>query len=628
MLQSIRDRAQGVLAWVILVLICIPFIFWGIENYVGGGREQAVAVVGDKEIYQADVSRAYQEMAARLGDFSQIDEATLKALALKNLIDEEVLRQSALDRGFIVSDGQVRDSIRSLPYFQNEKGFDKEKYDNVLKAQSITEPYFVERIRRGMVIGQIQEGITQSTFATESEIERFLNLRDQVRTFEYVAIPVVLPEAEISPDEIESYYRQNQASFQNPEKVSVNYIELNIEDIAAKLKVKEEDLQAFYESQKDLYTRKERRKVSHILAAIDAKNGDASGKAALEKIGQAQKMLENGEEFAKVAEKLSDDPVSAKQGGNLGLINPGEMVKEFETAAFALNPGQVSGPVKSPFGYHLIKVTELQPEEVKAFDSVRQEVEKAFRRQQAENTFYELGERLAQISYENPDSLAPAAESAGLEIKTSDLFSRQENGGFGTNPKIVEVAFGEQVLEGKNSDPIELATNRVMILRLEKHEPATARTLDVARDQVVNEIRVKKAREAAGKESDRLFAELKAGHSLADLAKSNNLEIQKPEPIARNDAKLPRDLVKALFSLNKPAKGEAAPFQSTLSDGQHVVAVLLDVQRKSGDNPDDKEKQVEQAEQWLNTQQGSAEFSDLLAQIREDIGVTVSEEKE
>ncbi len=628
MLQSIRDRAQGLLAWVILIVICIPFIFWGIENYIVGGREQALAVVGDKEIYQVDVSRAYQEMAARLRSFGQIDEETLQGLALKNLIDEEALRQNALDRGFMVSDGQIRDSIRSSPYFQNEKGFDPEKYANVLKAQGITEPYFVERIRREMVIGQLQEGISKSTFATGPEIERFLNLRDQVRIFEYIAIPVVLSEAEISPEEIESYYRQNQVSFQNPEKVSVQYIELNIDDITAKLEVKQEDLLAFYESQKDLYTRTERRKVSHILAAIDAKKGDASEKAALDKISQAQKKLENGEEFASVAEKLSDDPVSGKQGGNLGLINPGEMVKEFETAAFALSPGQVSNPVKSPFGYHLIKVTELEPGDVKPFDSVRQEVEKAFRRQQAENTFYELGERLAQISYENPDSLASAAESAGLEIKTSNLFGRQEKYGFGANGKIAEAAFSEQVLDGKNSDPIELATDRIMILRLEKHEPATTRALDVVRDQVAVEIRMKKAKEAAGKEADRLFAELKAGHSLVDLVKSNNLEVLKPEPIARNDTKLPRELVKTLFSANKPAKGESVPFRSTLADGQHVLAVLLDVRGKSGDSQDDKGKQVEQAEQWLNTQQGNAEFSDMLAQIKEDIEVTVSEKKE
>ncbi|MCI0734385.1 MAG: SurA N-terminal domain-containing protein, partial [Methylococcaceae bacterium] len=323
MLQSIRDRAQGVLAWIILLLICIPFIFWGIENYIGGGREQPVAVVGEKEIFQADVSRAYQQMAAKLGNLGQIEEPTLKQLALKNLIDEEVLRQTALDRGFLVSDAQIRDAIRGMPYFQNEKGFDQEKYTNVLRAQGLTEPYFVEQIRKGMEIGQLQDGITRSSFATRTEIERFLNLRDQLRTVEYVAISPVMSEAAIGPQEIEKYYREHEAAFRYPEKVSVQYVDLNLSDIAAKLEVKEDEVRAFYESEQDLYTRKERRKVSHILAAVGTKDREKGEAAALEKIREAEKLLANGEEFATVAEKLSDDKASGKQGGNIGLVNPG-----------------------------------------------------------------------------------------------------------------------------------------------------------------------------------------------------------------------------------------------------------------------------------------------------------------
>lgn len=627
MLQSIRDRVQG-WAWIIIILICVPFAFWGIENYTGGGREQPLVKVGDKEIFQADVSRAYQQMAAKLGNLGQIDEQTLKQLALKNLIDEEVLRQTALDRGFLIGDAQIRDAIRAMPYFQNEKGFDKEKYGNVLKAQGFTEPYFVEQIRKGMEIGQLQDGITRSTFATKAEIDRFLTLRDQSRMVEYITIPPVTSEAGIDPEEIESYYREHEAAFPYPEKVSVQYVELNLDDIAGKLEVKEDELRAFYESERDLYTRKERRKVSHILAAIDAKDGDKGEPAALEKIKQAQNRLATGEEFATVAEKLSDDKVSGKQGGNIGLINPGELDPEFEKAAFALELAQVSNPVKTSFGYHLIKLTELEPGEVKPFETVKSEVEKAYRRHTAENTFYEVGERLAQISYESPDSLAPAAESADLEIKTSDLFTRQEKDGFGANPKIAVAAFGDQVLEGKNSDTIEITGDRVMFLRLAKHIPASTKPLDEVRDQVVDQIRTQKAREAATQEAARLFAELKAGGSLTGLAESNNLKVEKPDALSRTDTKLPRELIKAVFSADKPLSGQSAPFQVALPDGQQVVAVLLAVQGKSDGNQEDKGKETEMAGQWLSTQTANTEFSDMLAQLKEDSGVTVFESKE
>lgn len=628
MLQSIRDRAQGVLAWIILLLICIPFIFWGIENYVGGGREEPVAVVGDKEILQGDVSRAYQQIAARLGNLGPIDEQTLKQLALKNLIDEEVLRQNALERGFSVGDARIRDTIRAMPYFQSEKGFDKEKYDNVLKAQGLSEAYFVEQIRKGLQIGQLQDGITRSAFATRTEIDRFLNLRDQLRKIEYVIIPVVPLGAEIGSKEIEKYYREHEAAFRDPEKVSVHYVELNLENIAAKIEIKEDDLRAFYESQKDLYSRKERRKVSHILAAIDPKGGKRSEQAALEKIRQAQKLLQDGEDFAKVAEKLSDDKASGKQGGNIGLINPGDMDPEFEKSAFALSLGQVSEPVKSAFGYHLIKLTELEAGEVKPLESVRSEVEKAYRRQKAENTFYELGERLAQISYENPDSLNPAAENAGLEVKTSDLFARTEKQGFGANSKIVEAAFSDQVLEGKNSDPIEITPDRVMFVHLAQHVPAATKPLAEVRDRVAEEVRAEKAREQAGKEAERMFAELKAGRPLADLARANNLELVKPAPLSRMDTKLPQELVTAVFSADKPANGQTAPFKTALPGGQQVVAVLLDVQSKAESGPGNIENERKKAGEWLSTQIANAEFSDLLAQMKENTGVKLLEKKE
>ncbi|MGR9106833.1 MAG: SurA N-terminal domain-containing protein [Gammaproteobacteria bacterium] len=626
MLQSIRDRAQGLFAWIILILICIPFVFWGIQNYMVGGREQAVAVVGDKEIFQAELSRAYQQMAARLGSIGQIDEETLQKLALKNLIDQEVLLQTARGRGFVVSDAQIRDVIRQIPYFQGQHGFDKEKYDTVLRVQRITEPYFVEQMRNEMEIAQLQEGITRSTFATKSELERFLILRDQLRKFEYLTIPVQESDAAIKPEEIEAYYKQNEASFRYPEKVSVQYIELNIDEIAAKFTVTEEELRNFYESQKELYTRKERRKVSHILAAVDPKGGDASDAAALEKIHKARAMLNDGEEFATVAQKLSDDKITAKQGGDIGLINPGDLDKNFEEAALALDLGQVSDVVKTPFGYHLIKLTELEAGEVKPFETVKAEVETAYRRQKAENTFYEVGERLAQITYENPDNLLAAAENAGLEIKTSELFSRGETKGFGANPKIQEAAFSEQVLEGKNSDPVELGSDRVMFLRLDKHIPASSKPLEDVRDEIVSLIKNRNARDAAKKEADTLFKELQAGTTtLAAVGESKGLKVSKPEAVPRNETTLPQELVKALFSADKPVKDKAVPFQVGLADGAQVLAELLEVQNKPASETGDQEKQKDQADKWLSTQIANAEFSDLLGELKEETGITVFE---
>ncbi len=628
MLQSIRNRSKGVFAWIILTLICIPFLFWGIQNYVDGGEEQPVAVVGDMEFFQGDVTRAYQTMASGMGELGQFDESTLRILALKNLIDQEVLQQAVLDQGYVIGDGQIREAINQMPYFRGENGFDKDKYESALRTQGMSEAYFIAQMRQRMRIGQLRNGVTGSSFSTAAELERFLNLRDQKRTIEYVKVSLAESNSELAASEIEAYYQEHESSFQNTEQVSVEYIELAIDNLGKKIEISDEALLEHYEAQQDLFTRKERRKVSHILAAINTQDDPDADAVALRKIQKAQEALENGESFALVAEKLSDDSVSGKQGGDLGLINRGEMDKEFEKAAFSLDLDGVSDIVKTGFGYHLVKVTELEAGEVRPFATVRVEVEKSYRRQQAEDTFYELGENLAQTSYENPDSLVPAAENAGLEVKSSELFTRNEKEGFGANKKIVEAAFSEQVLEGKNSDPIEISADRVMVLRMKEHRPATVKRLDEVRSQVVAQIRIQKAMDGAKGQANDLMDALTNGKSFSELAKSNRLTLHKLSAIGRGDDKAPPLLLQEVFKAAKPESGQPVPIQVALPTGEQLVALLLKVQNgvPVGQVVDEKEKDM--AIKWLTGQAGNAEFSDLLDQLREDAEISILENKQ
>jgi peptidyl-prolyl cis-trans isomerase D len=304
------------------------------------------------------------------------------------------------------------------------------------------------------------------------------------------------------------------------------------------------------------------------------------------------------------------------------------MDKAFEKAVFALDLGEVSGIVKTGFGYHLIKVTELEAGEVRSFAAVRGDVEKSYRRQQAEDSFYELGESLAQTSYENPDSLLPAAENADLEVKSSELFTRNEQEGFGANKKIVEAAFSEQVLEGKNSDPIEIAADRVMVLRMKEHRPATAKRLDEVRSQVVAQIRIQNAMEGAKDQANDLMDSLKNGKSLSELAKGNQLTLYKPSAIGRGDDKAPRRLIQEVFKAAKPENGHPVYIQVALPTGEQLVAVLLEVKNgvPVGQVVDGKEKDM--ATKWLTSQAGNAEFSDLLDQFREDAEISILENKQ
>jgi len=250
--------------------------------------------------------------------------------------------------------------------------------------------------------------------------------------------------------------------------VSIDYLELSLADIANKVNVTEDKLKAFYEEQKDQYTTPERRKISHILFAI---NDKTPANLALEKAQKARQALET-KDFTVLASEVSDDKMTAKTGGDLGLFTAGVMEKAFEDAAKTLKQGEVSEPVKSSFGYHLIKVTELVPGKTKPFDAVKDEVTKAYQKSQADNGFYEAGEKLAELSYQNPDNLQVAADALGISIKKSALFNKDKGDGIASEDKVRSAAFAEEVLQGNNSAPIELGTERLIVLRMQEHKPA------------------------------------------------------------------------------------------------------------------------------------------------------------
>ena len=628
MLQSIRNRAQGVLAWVILLMICIPFAFWGIQNYFGTGQEQPVVVVGDKEFFQRDVVRAYQQLAARFGSMGQVDEKILKDLAIKNLVDEEVLSQAVVKQGYTISDSQIRSAIQEVPYFQTDGKFDNVKFSNVLKAQQVSESGLVAQLRRSLEIGQFSDGVTRTSFVTPSEVDRFLRLRDQERSAEYIVVPVGTISESVSDDLIDKYYNEHIELFQNPEKVAINFIELSVDDIAKTIEVTEEELLSSYEGQKDLYTKPARRRLSHILVAASKDVADKSEAAALNKINQAKTRIDDGEDFALVAQEMSDDAISGKQGGDLGVINLSDMDAAFEKAARGLKLGEVSKPVKTPFGYHLIKLMELEAGEIKSFEEVRGEVEKAYRHQAAENGFYETGERLAQVSYENPDSLEPAAESTALTIKQSGLFSREQGDGIAASQSIRSAAFSDDVLGGKNSEAVEVSADKIVVLRVNQRIPATNKSLADVKQEIIDLLHMEISKEKAKTLANALFEKVKEGQDLARLASTYEIESQGPKSITRGDSEVPVQFKDVLFKTEKPAPGETVPLLVSLDDGQHIVGRLLAVKDSDPRAGKDYQKEKELAASWLAGQYGNAEFGALLAQLRDNTEIVIRESEE
>ncbi|RIZ69997.1 MAG: peptidylprolyl isomerase [Methylococcales bacterium] len=617
MLTKIREKSQGALAWVILTLICVPFALWGINNYLDTGKEAAVASVGDRDFYQRDVNKAYEQYSQNLQGLS-VDEQTLKTQALQKLIKDEVLLQYVHAEGLVITDDEAREFIKSLPYFQVDGKFSDTQYKTLLSSQRISSGEFVSRIKNALTMEQFQHSIIDSSFSTQYDVEGFFKIQNQQRDVDFVAVPLQASAEKPTDEEISTYYQQHQALYQMPEQVSVEYVELILEDIAKKVVLSDDKLKAYYDDQKELFTNPERRKISHILFSI---NDKITEKEALEKAVKAKNELQN-KDFSVLAAEVSDDKLTAKKGGDLGLFNVGVMEKSFEDAASTLKLGEVSNPVRSAFGYHLIKVTELVPGGVKPFDSVKNDVIQAYQKAQAENAFFEAGEKLTEMSFEHPDSLQTVATNLGVAVKKSSLFTKDKGEGVAAEDKIRSTAFSEEVLQGNNSAPVELGVGRLVVVRLLEHKAATKRELSEVKQDVVSELTKQKAQLQTDQKVKKITEKLRAGASIQAIAAENNLSVKAEKGLVRGKNKLPETLSNAIFKAAKPLEGKSTIFNVVLPTGERLIVSLSKV--TVGTLGEDDKKQLELAKKNIANAFGQTEFNQTLNSLQRKADVTVN----
>ncbi|WP_024298696.1 SurA N-terminal domain-containing protein [Methylomicrobium lacus] len=617
MLATIREKAQGAFAWVILLVIGVPFALWGINNYIDAAKVAPVASVGDKDFFQNDVNRAYEQYAQNLRGMG-IDEATLKAQALDKLIKDEVLLQYAHAKGLVATDQEARDFIKELDYFKVDGKFNEDRYKSLLNAQRMSSNDFVARIKNALIMQQLQGSVTDTSFATSYDVESFFKIQNQQRDFEYVTVTPPKLTEQPANEEVNAYYQQHQDQYKSPEQISVAYVELSLEAIAQKVEVTDDKLKAYYAEQKDQYSTPERRKISHILFAVNAQTDD---KAALAKAQKAKADLA-GKDFAKLAAEVSDDKLTAKSGGDLGLFNAGAMEKSFEDAVGKLKLGEVSEPVKSSFGYHLIKVTELVPGETKPFESVKAEVTKAYQKSQAEAVFYDSGEKLAEMSYENPDNLDTVAKALGLTLNKTDFFTKAAGTGIAANPKIREAAFTEEVLQGNNSTPVEISAEHVVVLRKLEHKPAAIQALDSVKAGISAELLAEKAKKQASATAQKLKDALRKGETLANLAASEKLEVKKLTGYTRGKTEIPDALSDAVFKAAKPVGGKPTILVAELPDGAQAVVSLNRV--APGVMSEDDKKKMDLATKNIAKAFGQADFNAMLEMLEADADIEIN----
>lgn len=625
MLQTIRERAQGWIAWAIVILISIPFALWGIQSYLGVGSEPVVAKVNGIEITEREFEQRYQQLRMRLRDQlgaafrpELFDDRVMRPQVLEQIISETLLLQVSHDMGLRASDAELRTAIMSNPSFQRDGRFARDAYERMLQLQGLSQVQYEEGLRQRIVGSQLERALIASELVTEHELKETLRLDRQQRRLSYLRVPKAdfLSDEPIGDDQITAYYQANQERFQVPERVRLRYLVLDASTMAPAQTPDEDGLRAAYEADLERFRRNEQRAVRHILVALPT---DADAQAESDAKARIQAIRERilaGEDFGEVAREATEDPGSAAQGGELGTFERGLMDPAFDRAAFTLDQGALSEPVRSAFGYHLIEVTAIDQAEVRPFEEVRDELLADASKRGAEGLFFEWAERLATLAYESPDSLEPAAEALGLELQTSDWLDRSGGEGIFANRRVIGAAFSDEVLrQGLNSDVIEPEPQvlQAIVLRVSEHEEAAARPLEQVRSEIVETLRAEQAAAAAQQLAEELAARVRAGEPLTEVA--GRYAVTDAGLVARDAAEVPEAMRSLAFTLPRPAEGAASVGSRALPDGDAAVVVVSEIIDGDLDALDAAVR--EQQGRELAQRTGSALFDDLLDDLQQ-----------
>ncbi|MBK8751789.1 MAG: SurA N-terminal domain-containing protein [Candidatus Competibacteraceae bacterium] len=632
LLQKIRDHAKGWFAYTIIGLLIIPFAVWGINYYFEGGGPTDVAVVGDSKISLQEFQRAYQQQRQRLQamlgnntDPALLDGPRLKQEMLRQLIDERVLNQIARDQRLRIGDQQLHDAVMALPIFQQSGGFNRTLYEQLLRNQGYTAAMFEEGLRQSLATEQLRDSVVASALVTPVELESLIALLKQQRELQYVVLSLAkyVTQATVDDAAITDYFEKNKERFFNPEQVRVQFIELKLAQIAEGIVVSEDELKAAYQEQIAKYGRPEERSASHILIPLPLNASQDTVENARAKAQQiADSIHSGGKSFDQALQETKADPAGAVEGGELGVIGKGMFDSPaFENALYALQKaGEVSGPVRMPSGFHIIRLDAITPAQVKPFEEVRESVTKDLRQQQAESRFYETSQTLTNLGYEHPDSLELAAQALKVPIQDSDWFSRKGGEGITANPKVTESAFGEEVLKrGVNSEPLELEPSHVVMIRVKEHKDATPRTLEESREDIVKVLREQKAREAIAKDAETLKTRAAQGGHLQTLARELGGEFKNVGLVGRDAPSVDAAVLDVAFRLPQPEAGKVALGTAALASGDQVVLEVVRVAPGQKDALSEDERKA--LTQQLAQQTGSGQFDKLLGSQRVKIKV-------
>ncbi len=632
MLEFIRRRATGWVAWGIVILISIPFALWGINQYFTPVSDLSVAKVNGTEIELREFQRAVQDQRARLRQMlgaelaAAIDDEMVRQQTLDQMIGDQLLLLAAAEARMRVGDAQLASQIQSMDVFRGEGGFSPERYESFIRQQGYSPGGFEEVMRQSLLSGQLTNGLIQSAFVTDAELARMRALEGQQRSIRTLEIPVSrFTDVSVSEEAISRHYEENMSAYAKPEQVAIEYLEISRPRIAAEIPVGEEELRKLYQARKVNYGTPEQRKVRHILVTVPEGAEQSAVDEARQKLLDLRQRIESGASFESVAREHSDDPGTAQIGGDLGFISLGVMDPAFDSAAFSLRQGELSEPVRSAFGFHLIEVTEIREGKTKTFEQVKSQLKSEFQNEQADLVFSDQVERLANLVFEHPQSLDVAAEALGLEIKSTPPFSREgATESIASNPEVVSAAFSDDVLDaGNNSEIVELGDGVVVALRVTAHEPSAPRPLDQVREQIAEELKLQAASERAVETGRALLQRLRNGESPEQLAASENIQWSDLINLTRRTGEADPGLRALVFRMPKPEQQARTFAGRNLPDGGFEIVALNDVTAGPADGENNSPEELRQS---MVVDFGASALQEFSRALRDGAEVAINQE--
>ena len=586
MLGTLRNQIAKWAVALLVLLIVGTFALWGIGDYLQDSGNPVVATFGSQEItvdeFRAALQRdeaTYRRMLGADYDPAMFEDAAIRRLQLQRLIDERLLVADALSQGFVVPDDALAQTITSIELFQTNGHFDQDRYLALIRQQGNTPQSFERQLRQTMITDQIRSSLSSSAVVTPQELEQINQIQGETRDARFVRLS---PRSfanleEPSTSDIEAYYEAHIDEFKTSEMVIVDYVVVRRDELAANIEVTQDNLQQLYAERLLELTQPERRQIRHIMISLDPDANEDAETEAREKLLAVRSRLQEGAAFAELAATVSEDPASANRGGDLGEVVRGDLDPQLEAAAFSLPLNTVSEPVRSGFGLHLLEVTAITGEHKPDIDEIRDQLLQEQRENAAQEIFFEQAELLQTVSYEQPDSLAAAAEAVGQPIQTSEPFSRVGGMGLLGHPDVTAQAFSDEVLiSGYNSDLVTPQDGVALVLRRREHIPPQPIPLDevtdTIRERLTEQSMIRQAREigialdnalAAGntEEVDRLMAE-------HDLSWQQRTGISRTAP---GETVTP-ELARAIFQAPVTGADGTPSYQTVdLADGSYVI---------------------------------------------------------